>query len=81
MEELPRAKSSRWGYRAHITKTYGRIQEIIEATAESTEPITTAQTVSLSTALSQLLQKQSQLKELDTKIIAAITEEKELEER
>jgi len=38
MEELPRAKSSRRGYRAHIMKTYGRIQEIIEATAESTEP-------------------------------------------
>ena len=61
MEELPRAKSSRRGYRAHITKTYGRIQEIIEATAESTKPITTAQTVSLSMALGQLLQKQSQL--------------------
>jgi len=31
-------------------------------------------------ALSQLLQKQSQLKELDTKIIAAITEEREIED-
>ena len=62
MEALTRAKSSRRGYRAHITNTYGRIQEIIEATAESTEPITTTQTVSLSTALYQLLQKQAQLK-------------------
>ena len=77
---LTRAKSSRRGYRAHITKTYGRIQEITEATAESTEPITATQTVSLSTALDQLLQIQAQLKELDERIAAVITEEKELEE-
>ena len=59
---------------------YGRIQEIMQSTAELTEPITTTQSVSLSTTLDQLLQKQIQLKELNTKITNAIIDEKELEE-
>jgi len=40
-------------------KTYGRIQEKNEATAESTDPLTATQTVSLLMALDQLLQKQT----------------------
>ena len=75
-EELPRSKASRRGYRAHITKTYSRITEI----TSSTEPITTEQRISLTTALEQLREKQTLLKELDTRIVNGITEEGELEQ-
>ena len=74
MEELPRLKASRRGYRAHITKIYSKIIGI----TDSTEPITRVQRIALSTALEQLQQKQTILKELDTKIVNGMTEEEEL---
>ena len=67
MEELPLLEASRRGYRAHITYIM-----------DSTEPITIVQRIALSTALEQLQQKQTILKELDTKIVNGMTEEKEL---
>ena len=71
MEDLPRSKASRRGYRAHINKIYSKITEIID----SAEPITRAQRIALSTVLEQLKQKQGILKELDTKIVNGIEEE------
>ena len=76
MEELPRSKASRRGYRAHITKIYSRITEI----TESTEPISREKRISLTTALEQLREKQTQLKELDAIILNGITDEGELEQ-
>ena len=76
MEELPRSKASRRGYRAHITKIYSRVTEI----TESTEPLSREKRISLTTALEQLREKQTQLKELDAIITNRITEEGELEE-
>ena len=74
MEELSRSKASRRGYRSHITKTYSRIAEI----TDSTEPTTSVQRITLSTALEQLQQKQTLLKELDLKIVNGITDAEEL---
>ena len=74
MEELSRSKASRRGYRSHITKTYSRIAEI----TDSTEPTTSVQRITLSTALEQLQQKQTLLKELDLKIANRITDAEEL---
>ena len=77
MEELPRLKVSRRGYRAHITKIYSKITEITDSTA----PITRVQRIALSTAHEQLQQKQTILKELDTKIVNGMTEEEELTQK
>ena len=74
MEELSRSKASRRGYQSHITKTYSRIAEI----TDSTEPTTSVQRITLSTALEQLQQKQTLLKELDLKIANGITDAEEL---
>ena len=60
MEGLARLQASRRGYRAHVTKTFGRITEI----TDSTEPITPAQMISLRTALEQLQQKKVKLEEV-----------------
>ena len=76
MEELSRSKASRRGYRSHITKTYSRIAE----TTDSTEPPTDAQRITLATALEQLQQKQTLLKELDLKIANGIADAEELTE-
>ena len=68
MEGLPRLQASRRGYRAHVTKTFGRITEI----TQSTEPVTSAQMISLRTTLEQLQLKKVTLEEIDTKIINAM---------
>ena len=81
MEELPRSKArskaSRRGYRAHITKIYSRITEITESTEL---PISREKRISLTTALEQLREKRTQLKELDAIILNGITDEGELEQ-
>ena len=76
MEGLPRLQASRRGYRAHVTKTFGRITEI----TQSTEPVTPAQMISLRTALEQLRQKKVTLEEIDGRIINAIEDVTTLEE-
>ena len=68
MEGLARLQASRRGYRAYVTKTFGRITEI----TDSTEPITPAQIISLRTALEQLQQKKVKLEEVDTRIADSI---------
>ena len=74
MEELSYSKASSRGYRAHITKIYSKIIEI----TDSNKPVSTAQRITLSTALEQLQQKQGTLKGLDTKIVNKMTKEEEL---
>ena len=59
-----------------ITKTYSRIAEI----TDSTEPPTYAQRITLATALEQLQQKQTLLKELNLKIANGIADAEELTE-
>ena len=76
MEGLVCLQASHKGYRAHFTRTYGRIAEI----TNSTDPITSAQMISLKTALQQLQQKKVTLEELDTRIADSIEETMALEE-
>ena len=76
MEGLARLQASRRGYRAHVTKTFGRITEI----TDSTGPIIPAQMISLRTALEQLQQKKIKLEEVDTRIADSIQDAKALEE-
>ena len=76
MEGLTRLQASRRGYRAHITKTFGRITEI----TDSAEPTTPAQLISLRTALEQLQQKKVKLEEVDTRIADSIQDATALEE-
>ena len=74
MEELSRWKASRRGYRSHITKMYSRIAEITDLT----EPPTDVQRITLAMALEQLQQKQTLLKEFDSKIANGIADAEEL---
>ena len=76
MEEASRLRSSRGGFRAHVTRTYARIAEI----TESTTPVTPAQRITLATSLEILEEKKTVLKELDTKIIEATQEPGQLED-
>ena len=76
MEGLTRLQVSRRGYRAHITKTFGRITEI----TDSAEPTTPAQLISLRTALEQLQQKKIKLEEVDMRIADSIQDATALEE-
>ena len=76
MEGLARLQASRRGYRAHVTKTFGRITEI----TDSTEPITPAQRISLRTTLEQLQQNKVKLEEVDTRIADSIQDATALEE-
>ena len=76
MEEASRFRSSRGGFRAHVTKTYARIAEI----TESTEPVTPNQMISLTTSLGILENKRTVLRDLDAKIIEATQELAHLEE-
>ena len=76
MEGLPRLQASRRGYRAHVTKTFGRITEI----TQSTEPITPTQMILLRTVLEQLQQRKVTLEEKDVRIANAIEDVTALEE-
>ena len=69
-------QASQGGYRAHVTKTFGRITEI----TDSTKPITPSQMISLRTALEQLQQKKVKLEEVDTRIADSIQDATALEE-
>ena len=76
MKGLPRLQASQRGYRAHVTKTFGRIAEI----TQSTEPVTPTQMISLRTALEQLQQRKVTMEEIDVKIANAIEDVTALEE-
>ena len=76
MEEASHLRSSRGGFRAHVTRMYARIAEV----TESTMPVTPAQRITLATLLEILEVKNTVLKELDTKIIKATEKPGQLEE-
>ena len=67
MEDTSRLGSSQGGFRAHVTRTYARITEIIELITS----VTPAQRITLATSLEILEEKKTVLKELDIKIIEA----------
>ena len=79
MEGLPRLKASKRGHHSFVSRTYGRITEIIQSQQESTEPLSTENRISLTTALDKLQEKKTVLASLDSQITAALTDETELE--
>ena len=77
MEELKRLRSSRRGYRSHLSKILASVAEILEG--DPTAPLKELDAVLLSNTLEQLQRKKEILRDLDEKIAARITEEGELE--
>ena len=64
MEGLQRAKTSRRAYRYHLTRTYRKIDDILNADAALSE----TQIATLASSLEQLIQKKETLRQLDTEI-------------
>ena len=75
MEGPQRSQASRKGHRAHLTRTYKKLDEIIEKGVDLEE----SDIVTLSSSLEQLERKRSTLAELDAKIAAEIQTPGELE--
>ena len=77
MEELKRLRSSRRGYRSHLSKTLTSVAEILEG--DPTSPLSELDAVLLANTLEQLQRKKEVLCDLNKKIAACITDEGELE--
>ena len=77
MEEIKRFRSSRRGFRAHLSRIVGSIQRIVERKPNS--PLSDADIASLSDFREQLMCKKEILVDLDAKIANFINKEDELE--
>ena len=77
MEEIRRLCLSRHGYRAHLTMIIAGSKEITEN--DPSQPLSEPDITSLSDFLEQLRQKKEILVDLDTRIMALIEEEGDLE--
>ena len=71
MEELKCLRSSRRGYRAHLSKTLSSVAEILEG--DPTTPLRELDAVLLTNTLEQLQRKKEILCDLDKKIADRIT--------
>ena len=77
MEELKCLRSSRRGYRAHLSKTLSSVAEKLEG--DPTTPLRELDAVLLTNTLEQLQRKKEILCDLDKKIADRITDESKLE--
>ena len=68
MEENQRVKGSRAAYRSHVTRTFRKIDEIME----KEDPLPDPQVAKLTSMLEQLTQKKEMLYQLNTQVAAAI---------
>ena len=75
MEENQRVKGSRAAYRSHVTRTFRKIDEIME----KEDPLPDPQVAKLTSMLEQLTQKKEVLYQLNTQVAAAIQIPSELE--
>lgn len=75
MEGIQRSQASRKGHRAHLTRTYRKLDEIAEKGVNLEE----SDIVTLSSSLEQLERKKTTLADLDAKIAAEIQTPEELE--
>ena len=75
MERLQRVKASRKAYRSHLTRTYKKIDEILETDS----PVTDFQIATLTSALEQLNQKKTLISQLDSQIADATETPEDLE--
>ena len=73
--ESAQLRASRRGYRAHLTRVFGKIASILD----SDEPPNERETATLQTSLEQIETTRATVAELDTKIQAAITDADALE--
>ena len=75
MEELQRLQASRNAYKSYVTRTFRRVEELME-----TEGITALQLTSLTTAAEQLQRRKETISQLDAQIIELFTTPESLEE-
>ena len=75
MEEISRLKASRKAHRAHLTRIFGKIDEILQSDAIPNEK----QTATLRTSLEQIEAKKATVEELDARIIERIQDPDGLE--
>ena len=76
MEEISRLRASRKAHRAHITRIFGKIEDILESDETPNEK----QTANLTTCLEQIETKKNTIGELDTRISQAIEDPSALED-
>ena len=79
MEELQRHRSSRKGYRSHLTRLITNANELLSTSTEPPPEEKTKITATLDLLLGQLIRKENLLADLDTKIIQLVGDEDELE--
>ena len=75
MEELQRLQASRNAYKSYVTRTFRRVEELME-----TEGITALQLTSLTTAAEQLQRRKETISQLDAQIVELLTTPESLEE-
>ena len=75
MEDISHLKASRRAHRSHLTRIFGRVEEILESDEIPSEK----QTITLNTSLEQIETKKGTVEELDAKIYEAIQDPVTLE--
>ena len=75
MEETQRAKGSRAAYRAHVTRIFKKVDEILETETPLTDP----QVAKITSNLEQLAQKKDTLQQLNRQIASTIQTPEDLE--
>ena len=75
MDNIQRLKGSRAGYRAHVTRTFKKADDIMN----TGDPLSPPQIAKLSSIMEQLTQKRETLKQLNAQILEAIQSADELE--
>ena len=75
MDNIQRLKGSRAGYRAHVTRTFKKADDIMNTGGT----LTPSQIAKLTSIMEQLTQKRDTLKQLNTQVLEAIQSPEELE--
>ena len=75
MEEASRLRASRKAHRSHLTRIFGKIEEILQSDAIPNEK----QTATLKTSLQQIGAKRATVEELDSRISDTIQDPEALE--
>ena len=75
MEETSRLRASQKAHRAHLTRIFGKIDNILQSDAIPND----RQTATLKTSLEQIETKKATVEELDTKISGTIQDPDALE--
>ena len=79
MEELQRHRGSRKGYRSHLTRLTTSANELMATNIEDIPEENVKTAAALDSILGQLKRKEKLLADLDTKILALVRDENELE--